>query len=501
MKKISVIILAVMIMTQNICNASTFTDIEDHWAEEAITKWSASELVVGYDGKFNPDAAITRGELAVVLERLFKYKILSKETFEDLENTWYTEALLKSNEKGIILGSGGKVRPKDPATREEAVVMLSRAFNIEEVKSSTTFTDQKEISEWALGYITAMSQQGYIHGKPDGGFHPKDNITRAECIKLIDNLIGAYYDKNGTYSDEDIKGYVVVNHSDVILKDMKIDGDVIVAEGVGEGDFTMNTVSINGQLNIYGGGEHSIKIYNTPISKVVLGKATSAVRIVSDGIIEEVVVEKATMAIIDGNVKVKHVTINDKSDVKIRENVKVTTLNVEGKDVKAVFDGNIKNLNVKKEAATSSFEGKGKVTSYNGGKESIAVDAVSSATVTEKSDVDTPSPSPSPSPNPSPSPSPLPNPSPSPSTPTSSVYTYSVKNDFIGAPTVCITINKGKTTYKNYIVYVDGHKVGEDKDGDGVVVTLGTYFNESSKVEFLPLGKKTRIKVAKKMNK
>ena len=39
------------------------SDYENHWAKEAIAKWSEQEIVVGYeDGTFRPSKAITRGE-------------------------------------------------------------------------------------------------------------------------------------------------------------------------------------------------------------------------------------------------------------------------------------------------------------------------------------------------------------------------------------------------------------------------------------------------------
>ncbi|MEG2119872.1 MAG: hypothetical protein RRY53_05900, partial [Pseudoflavonifractor sp.] len=46
----------------------------------------------------------------------------------------------------------------------------------------------------------------------------------------------------------------------VTLKNMKISGDLIVAEGVAKGDFTMNNVQLTGKLIVRGGGENSIHI-------------------------------------------------------------------------------------------------------------------------------------------------------------------------------------------------------------------------------------------------
>ena len=40
-------------------------------------------------------------------------------------------------------------------------------------------------NHWAQNEIIDFTNKGYLNGKPDGGFHPQDNITRAEFVKLI----------------------------------------------------------------------------------------------------------------------------------------------------------------------------------------------------------------------------------------------------------------------------------------------------------------------------
>jgi len=51
----------------------TFKDTKEHWAEEIIGRVSDAGLMKGFpDGKFKPDLAVTRAELATVLDRLDK---------------------------------------------------------------------------------------------------------------------------------------------------------------------------------------------------------------------------------------------------------------------------------------------------------------------------------------------------------------------------------------------------------------------------------------------
>jgi hypothetical protein len=86
--------------------SAAFTDTEGHWAEEAIQRWSEEySLIQGYDdGTFRPDASITRGAFAGVLDRFLKYSAVSPaETFSDTAGVYWEEAVLKNQ---TIEGTG-----------------------------------------------------------------------------------------------------------------------------------------------------------------------------------------------------------------------------------------------------------------------------------------------------------------------------------------------------------------------------------------------------------
>lgn len=55
-----------------------------------------------------------------------------------------------------------------------------------------SFNDIAE--HWANTYIQKLSDQGFVDGYDDGGFHPNSNINRAEMVKLA--LVSAGYDFN-----------------------------------------------------------------------------------------------------------------------------------------------------------------------------------------------------------------------------------------------------------------------------------------------------------------
>ena len=61
--------------------AVSYTDTGTHWASSAIDKWSGMGILQGYDGKFRPNDPITRGEMAVIIDRIMGYQTASSDRF------------------------------------------------------------------------------------------------------------------------------------------------------------------------------------------------------------------------------------------------------------------------------------------------------------------------------------------------------------------------------------------------------------------------------------
>ena len=187
-RKIALVISAIIISVW-FCgvNAAGFSDTKGHWAEDVIEKWSRSGVVVGYDGCFNPDSFITRGDMAIILCRVQGYDTLSINTFKDLSMTdYFVNEVLKLNREGVLLGSDGYVRPFDSITREEAFVMLNRIYKYEGT-STPEFQDVNEISDWAKDAVFALCENKIVNGS-DGRINPQANITRAEVVQLLENI-------------------------------------------------------------------------------------------------------------------------------------------------------------------------------------------------------------------------------------------------------------------------------------------------------------------------
>jgi len=216
--------------------AADYSDIESHWAREQIIRWSEMGIVQGGDGVFRPNAQITRGELAVLLDRIMQYSERAENSFIDLESdAWYTDAILKLNAAGVMLGGDAQVRPKANVTRQEAAVMIVRAFQIAlpAIGKKPDYKDADDIATWAVGAVGELGNRGYMKGG-DGVFRPKDGISRAEAVTLLDNIVKALARKEGEYNWGDVGGSALVSSDGVTLTDTVISGDLYIAKSVKE---------------------------------------------------------------------------------------------------------------------------------------------------------------------------------------------------------------------------------------------------------------------------
>ena len=338
---------------------TTFTDITGHWGSAAIEKWAGYGIISGFEGLFRPDDPITRGEMAVILDNMMDYQLASKNSFWDLQaDQFYTDAVLKANAAGIIKGYDGSVRPADKITKEEAAVMMSRAFAVTEASATKAFLDASAVSDWAKGAVFGMEAKGFVSGF-DGYFNPKANITRAEAVTMINNIVKAYYTTAGTYTDN-VDGTAVIKVADVTLKGVTVTGNLIIAEGVGQGDAYLDSVTIKGDTVVRGGGENSIHITGTSsVTKITIEKVGDKIRIVVDdgvNVPEVQVVAANEEIIITGTVGTVDVNASDATVYATAAEIK--TANIAGDNSKIVVGdkSTVDNITVASTAKNTSIQ-------------------------------------------------------------------------------------------------------------------------------------------------
>lgn len=228
--------------------AATYTDTAGHWAEEAIERWSDAKVLQGANNLFRPDEGITRGEMALILDRIMQYEESSANTFNDLPETWYTEAVLQANAAGVILGYDGLIRPNEEIKREEAIVMIARACGMDDLLPSgepLPYGDTGSISSWAYNIIAAFCEAGYITDSTDF-LRPQESITRAETAVLLDNIITRLWREDGLYNAA-VEGNAVISGEKAMLLNTMIFGDLVISGGATE-TVILQSTSIFGRI-------------------------------------------------------------------------------------------------------------------------------------------------------------------------------------------------------------------------------------------------------------
>ncbi|WP_200634250.1 InlB B-repeat-containing protein [Paenibacillus sp. S28] len=183
-----------------IWNAKTFADVEGHWSKQAVNDMASRMIVKGSDeNHYNPDAVITRAELAAIVVRALGLSDNgSGTTFSDVNSAdWYAGAVAKAVEYGLIEGYDNRTfAPNRTITRQEALVIMSRAMklagleadgaNVESLLSS--FADRTAVASWAKPAMAAAVKNGLVEGSA-GGLNPTGNLTRAETAAIVQRFL------------------------------------------------------------------------------------------------------------------------------------------------------------------------------------------------------------------------------------------------------------------------------------------------------------------------
>lgn len=257
----------------------SFTDVTgDFWANTAINNWNSRGVVQGDGNRFYPREEVTRAQLAAILIKVVGYSETAGNPFIDVkEGDWYYEVLSRAYAQGILLGdldSNGqrRARPNDPLTRAEAAVLFKNVFAVtREAGFQSSFQDTN-IPGWAREAIFNMEALGYIQGRGQNLFDPEGRLSRAEAVQMLDNIVKLFINQPGNYSG-DADGSCVINTPGAVLSNMKITDSLYLAPGIGEGEATLEKVSVTGRTFIRGGGPGKITVTGCDLGELIIEKA------------------------------------------------------------------------------------------------------------------------------------------------------------------------------------------------------------------------------------
>jgi hypothetical protein len=133
----------------------------EHWAWTDIERlWEAGLMVGDPDGRFRPQDAVTRAEMAMIAARWLRLELpadaAQPQAFSDVtDDHWAAAAIFAVQREGIFKGfEDGTFRPEERLTRAQAVVIMNRLLGREPIRTavSPSWSDIGA-SHWAFGDI------------------------------------------------------------------------------------------------------------------------------------------------------------------------------------------------------------------------------------------------------------------------------------------------------------------------------------------------------------
>ncbi|MDQ0891607.1 hypothetical protein QFZ81_006695 [Paenibacillus sp. V4I9] len=352
--------------------SSSLSDVKGHWAEQTITGYVYNNVVQGYpDGTFKPDSSITRAELVTIINKLFGFQQASSElSFSDVTmNDWFFKDVATAQNAKYISGyADNTFRADNQITREETAVLITNILSLKRSSSANSFTDTNNSPEWSKSAIGSVIDAKIMNGYESNVFRPTSNLTRAEALTVLEKALAAKsitYKTAGVYGPETgvekIKQNVIIDAANVTLRNVEIEGDLLLGKGIGEGDVTLKNVNVHGTTTVRGGGENSIHFEDSIMVTIVVDKATGKVRIVANGATQvgNVTVQSNAKIEAETGSKINSVTLSEAlpKDSRIQLVGSFETVNVVAQSIVIELPkGSVKDFNVGKAASDTKID-------------------------------------------------------------------------------------------------------------------------------------------------
>ena len=144
-------------------------------------------------GRFDPDGTMTRAMLAAVLwKRAGKPSVTGAQPFSDVAaDAWYAGAVRWASREGLMNGvDGGLFDPDAPLTREQLAAVFARSAKRAGLDTSgksdlSGFTDASGVSPYAADAMGWCVKSGLIGGTDAGALEPRGAATRAQCAAIL----------------------------------------------------------------------------------------------------------------------------------------------------------------------------------------------------------------------------------------------------------------------------------------------------------------------------
>lgn len=181
-----------------------FSDVSpQHWAIKHITKLASLGIIQGFErAEYRPETSVSQQDVIVMAIRMMglEDQALDNKTatvLPILVSDYAKPYVAYAFDKGLILTqeeaadtSSKTAWGSREATREWVAKLVIRAIGREnlarqQAASPSTFTDAKDMSDWANGYINAAAALQIVQGFEDNDFRPQGKVTRAQMATFL----------------------------------------------------------------------------------------------------------------------------------------------------------------------------------------------------------------------------------------------------------------------------------------------------------------------------
>ena len=182
-----------------------FTDVSlSDWFYEAVNYVYLNELMDGVSTtRFAPDTATNRAMVVEILYRMAGSPSVSgTSAFTDVSaGAWYADAVKWATDNGVVEGRSATVfDPNAAVSRQELAAMLYRyaqykGYNVSigENTNILSYTDVAGVAEYAMSAMQWACGSGVVNGTAAGVLSPNGSATRAQLATMLMRFI-EYYD-------------------------------------------------------------------------------------------------------------------------------------------------------------------------------------------------------------------------------------------------------------------------------------------------------------------
>lgn len=178
-----------------------FEDISSSFAQSQIQSLAHKLLINGTSEQtFAPKERVTRAEFAAMLTRSLGLQAANTAPFTDVQaGGWYAGDVAAAYNAGLITGrNDGKFDPNAHITRQEMSVMLSKAMDLLQITPAVQgsprgpYADASSFGNFAELSIDKVTQAGIMSGETVNGtsyFRPEAATTREAAAKVLYELL------------------------------------------------------------------------------------------------------------------------------------------------------------------------------------------------------------------------------------------------------------------------------------------------------------------------